>query len=679
MTDLEVKPDNWLEDFDFEPCGEINQVEEEALGARAAAYTGAVQDAPGCSTMVANGLSQQLIHEVNLINPGVLVSFDDLKVKLGDAAYPFLQPQAKEALAKAIRERGTTLTVNSAYRTIVQQCLLYKWRGGRGGCPYGLVASPGRSNHQGGLAIDINDHLGWKPYLERYGWKWFGDADKPHFTYVRGGTKDIRNNAIEAFQRLWNRNNPSDKIEEDGLYGDNTEGRIHRTSVKGFAIAPWDKKPRVLRFSQPMMEGSDVIKVQEALKAKGIEIFPDGMFGQNTVKAVKQFQKQNGLTEDGVIGPNTLSALLGSPAPSPAPASPKKTVLIAADTTEDAASVRVTASELNVRLAPGIDRPEIGKIRSGQVLEVVGTEQDSDNNQWLAVKAWVAKTYRGEQFVEYLPSAKNPVRVGQVSLRGSPHLHLRQQPDSASGIVERLVPGTIFTLLRQVKGSPYSPDRRTDWYEVELDGQKGFVAAYFIDVLNRDRQPTGVESNTILFTYSPLGASARTAAQDKLSEAGVSASERMAQTDRDRVLPLKAKFIRAAHLYQLPPALLAAIASRETRGGNVLNSEGYGDGGNAFGIMQVDRRYHTLVTEGGAFGQPHINQATGILRAKLREAQSRFPDLSESEQLELAVSRYNGGKGKRPPHSDEGTTGGDYMNDVWARACYYAKSESQWV
>ena len=312
MADLEVNQKNWLEDFDLEPCEEISHVEEvalETIGTRAGAYTGSVQNAPGCSTMVANGLSQQLIHEVNLMIPGVLVSFDELNVSLGNAAYPFLQPPAKEALAKAIRDRGTTLRVNSAYRTIVQQRLLYGWRGGRGGCPYGLVAPPGRSNHQGGLAIDINDHFGWRPHLERYGWKWFGNADKPHFTYEVNGTQDIRNNAIKAFQRLWNRNHPDDRIAEDGIYGNNTEARINRTSVKGFTIAPWDTEPRLLRVSRPMMEGSDVIKVQEALQAKGFDIFPDGLFGNGTASIVKQFQEGEGLVVDGIVGFNTRSKL----------------------------------------------------------------------------------------------------------------------------------------------------------------------------------------------------------------------------------------------------------------------------------------------------------------------------------------------------------------------------------
>ena len=186
------------------------------------------------------------------------------------------------------------------------------------------------------------------------------------------------------------------------------------------------------------------------------------------------------------------------------------------------------------------------------------------------------------------------------------------------------------------------------------------------------------DPNAILFEAKPNGASDATAKQDKLPQKGihgVEASEAMAQTDRKRVIQNKAKFLEAAGKFNLPPALLAAIASRESRGGNILKN-GFGDNGHGFGIMQVDDRnpFH-VVQEGGPAGQPHINQATGILRDKLVAVKQKFPDLSEVEQLQTAVSRYNGGRGLPSPDSDRGTTGGDYMNDVWARAGFYARVE----
>jgi hypothetical protein len=41
---------------------------------------------------------------------------------------------------------------------------------------------------------------------------------------------------VHAFQRLWNRNHPSDTIAEDGAYGPMTAARIARSPSGGFAI-----------------------------------------------------------------------------------------------------------------------------------------------------------------------------------------------------------------------------------------------------------------------------------------------------------------------------------------------------------------------------------------------------------------------------------------------------------
>jgi len=182
-------------------------------------------------------------------------------------------------------------------------------------------------------------------------------------------------------------------------------------------------------------------------------------------------------------------------------------------------------------------------------------------------------------------------------------------------------------------------------------------------------------TNSLLELFQSDGASARTAHQDGLP-GGVASSETMARTDRNRVMAHKEKFKIAAALHSLPPALLAAIASRESRGGAVLDHNGFGDHGHGFGIMQVDdRNPFPVAREGGPAGQPHLNQAAQILANKLETVGQSFPQLSDVERLEMAVSRYNGGAGRKPPNSDQGTTGGDYMNDVWARARFYAQTE----
>ena len=53
---------------------------------------------------------------------------------------------------------------------------------------------------------------------------------------------------------------------------------------------------------------------QQALKDQGFDPGEiDGVWGRNTIAAVKKFQQQHGLEVDGVIGPLTTAALLGSP------------------------------------------------------------------------------------------------------------------------------------------------------------------------------------------------------------------------------------------------------------------------------------------------------------------------------------------------------------------------------
>ena len=58
---------------------------------------------------------------------------------------------------------------------------------------------------------------------------------------------------------------------------------------------------------------SEVKRLQTALNQQGFSLVADGGFGRDTEAAVRRFQRQHGLQEDGVVGPGTWAALTAEP------------------------------------------------------------------------------------------------------------------------------------------------------------------------------------------------------------------------------------------------------------------------------------------------------------------------------------------------------------------------------
>jgi D-alanyl-D-alanine carboxypeptidase len=189
-----------------------------------------------CTTEGVRPLNDQIFQLAIQVLKGDLVRCDDVVNVVGSSTLPFLQPAAKMALAQAVEEKGERPRLVHAYRTVAHQYILYFWFNHGRQCHVTLAATPGSSPHEQGIAIDIKDHSKWINILAKHSWRWRGRADKPHFTYIGGGiSPNVRKESIRAFQRLWNRNNPSDLIEEDGTYGDVETGpRVEKTPVEGF-------------------------------------------------------------------------------------------------------------------------------------------------------------------------------------------------------------------------------------------------------------------------------------------------------------------------------------------------------------------------------------------------------------------------------------------------------------
>ncbi|MGI6190074.1 MAG: L,D-transpeptidase family protein [Clostridiales bacterium] len=71
---------------------------------------------------------------------------------------------------------------------------------------------------------------------------------------------------------------------------------------------------RYLRITDPLMEGIDVTNIQQRLSELGFyEGDITGVYDRQTAEAVRNFQQQNGLTADGIVGPDTWNAVGISP------------------------------------------------------------------------------------------------------------------------------------------------------------------------------------------------------------------------------------------------------------------------------------------------------------------------------------------------------------------------------
>lgn len=289
-----------------------------------------LKDYKTCSTGGLKKLDTQLINQVNIISPGLLVYFGGVgRITCGAGCHPYLQQPAVDALIKAIAARpGIQLRCNSAYRTVAQQFVLYNQFLHKD-CGITAAAIPGNSNHNSGLSLDIEDYAGWKPYLEAYDYDWLGSWDKWHFDYVGNAKtkpqlKDIRKISILAFQQLWNANRKLAtpeyfKLDENGVWCERTKEALLYTPIEGFrqtiAVTNKTNVPANKLINKSSLrrgdKNQDVKELQMLLNKLSFKLTVDGDFGLATEKAVKIIQSNNGLTADGVVGQQTWNKLLG--------------------------------------------------------------------------------------------------------------------------------------------------------------------------------------------------------------------------------------------------------------------------------------------------------------------------------------------------------------------------------
>jgi hypothetical protein len=212
-----------------------------------------------CSTAVVLGLSKQISDEISCLDSTLLRRFTptaNLQLT-SNAVLPYLGAKAKTDLEAVASTR--TVQINSAFRTVAQQYLLYRWYQ-QGRCGIAAAATPGRSNHESGRALDVSNYSSLISAMSARGWAHDVPGDAVHFDHL--ASTDIRGKDVLAFQRLWNRNNPGDKISEDGSYGPQTEARIKLAPATGFAKGPTCATPTSFMADTLSVDGPDRVLPQ---------------------------------------------------------------------------------------------------------------------------------------------------------------------------------------------------------------------------------------------------------------------------------------------------------------------------------------------------------------------------------------------------------------------------------
>ena len=115
--------------------------------------------------------------------------------------------------------------------------------------------------------------------------------------------------------------------DDTGVFGPSTRQAVrafqqHRGIVADGIVGPhtwnelvesgWKLSDRVLYLRHPPFRGDDVLALQARLNALGFDAGrEDGILGHDTARAIRAFQREYGVAEDGIVGSRTYAALSG--------------------------------------------------------------------------------------------------------------------------------------------------------------------------------------------------------------------------------------------------------------------------------------------------------------------------------------------------------------------------------
>lgn len=370
---------------------------------------------------------------------------------------------------------------------------------------------------------------------------------------------------------------------------------------------------------------------------------------------------------------------------------------------------RQVPDRLNIREAPNLMprtavRFQLKPGDSVDVLEPIsgGRYPYGQGNLWFKLRQGDKEGYAVAYFIDTNYPLQGPsgldgaAEFGYVSGLDT-DLNIRAAASTDAPVLYLLTKGRKVQVRAQLTGGGYGSNRN-DWLQIrpaepenETEKQTGYAAALYVDIGQPDRSRGASASanlrnqaatgnlnrwERILLNTDWPGCSSKTARAHLGGSfaAGAAASKEIARRQVADVKHLAGIFHDVAAKFGMPAALLAGIASRESNLGKALDSSGWGDHGNGFGIMQVDRNAHRILGSDPA-GQDHIEQAAGIFADNLERmtAGPKFQGWEDRFLLLGATAAYNFGIGnvRNQDRIDEGTSGNDYGADTLARARYF--------
>lgn len=227
-----------------------------------------LEDARRCESVytwpqeLIDGLSAQLIHELQCMDSSLLAWYEPCKSvgciwAVGPQPHA-IRPEVISALEAVAASKNDYITIEAGYRDVAMQ---YYSRWFQENCNSAFnAAEPGKSNHQGGRAVDVKYYAHWWDSLLEFGFDHPIPSDKPHFELRGSGafrdeSEELKVLSVLAFQRLWNRNNPDDLLAEDGIYGPRTKQRLGASPVAGFPEFGCEDGPRIDPTPNPDDDG----------------------------------------------------------------------------------------------------------------------------------------------------------------------------------------------------------------------------------------------------------------------------------------------------------------------------------------------------------------------------------------------------------------------------------------